>query len=1088
MQGQFSRSFKRRLVTGVLALCVLMGGGTSGVAEDNPEASIGQRLLEKAGIAQGVCSVLGVDAELAIDLARESQLLLHVLQADASEVDKLRARAKELGYGIDRLVVQQGTLEELPYADNMVDIVLIPRAVDTTLNSLAVKEVHRVLRPRGVAVIQGDSALADRLKIWIAAETFDEVESTTDEHGAWIKIRKPMPAGTDEWTHWEKSPDNNPVSTDQVIRAPYMTQFMSGPFYIGMPSITTAAGGRTFLAIGHIAHHRREWDMLNKLVARNGYNGTVLWDRALPEGYLVHRSAFIATRDTFYMIDGEGTLMLDAETGDERGRIQIPGVRGDWKWMAMHDGVLYVLAGRPEPKTETMKGDRTFGGWSWDDLSRGYYGKRIPFGFGDVLAAYSLKDQKTLWIHREDSLIDSRAMAIQGGKTFLYCPDRHLRALDNATGHVAWTNAEESVLSLIERPGQGLRSTPGFRTACINVATPQALVIQGQTRMNVVGISTLDGKLLWQKKKFTNNPNAIYVDGNVVLGVGERGSHVAIEPATGDVVEDYKFHKANCTRLTASEDSFFCRGEGTLRFDRETKKVLVDGGVRPGCNDGAIPAHGLLYIGPWQCDCNLSLIGQVTKCAAGDFQFDVAATDTERLTTFNDNTISAERLGVTDRDWPTLRRDNHRSASTSAPVATSVKPRWRVLAEDQNIPTAPVAAGDLVFVAGSNGTVRAADAETGELRWSFDTNYPIKEAPTVWNGRLYFGCADGHVYCLDAATGHQLWKFRAAPAERQIMVYGHLSSTWPVHTGVLIDNETAYFAAGIIDQDGTYLYALDAKTGSIKWQNNSSGHIDQDLRKGISAQGNLSIKSGQLLLAGGNQVSPARFNLETGECLTKSLTDGRPKANNGRFVGVFHDVAVINGGRILHSAAENVSTKGYFAALTDKNRFRMNNGGIPPAWDNRRLAVVNFRHGKLTCLDAEKVAQRMREGFRNDNRPRDDRAGWLYGLALALQQDGAALWQTDLGQPNKFEVVSIAVCPNAVVVAVGHQVRFRAQPQWFAVALDAKDGKQLWKQELRGKPLPGGLLVDRSGQVITSMLGGDLVCLGPSSDLSAQSP
>jgi outer membrane protein assembly factor BamB len=313
------------------------------------------------------------------------------------------------------------------------------------------------------------------------------------------------------------------------------------------------------------------------------------------------------------------------------------------------------------------------------------------------------------------------------------------------------------------------------------------------------------------------------------------------------------------------------------------------------------------------------------------------------------------------------------------------------------------------------------------------------------------------------------------------MFYGNLSSTWPVHTGVLVEDGTAYFAAGIIDQDGTYVYALDARTGNIKWQNNSSGHISDELRKGISAQGNLSIKDGQLLLAGGNQVSPGRFDLETGECPTKTLAHGRPKANNGQFVGVFRDLAIINGGRILHAAPENVSTKGHFAALTDKNRLRMNNGGIPPTWDERRLTLVNFRNGKLTCLDADKVAERMRAGFRADNRPRGDRPGgqnWLYGLATALQRDGAALWQTDLGQPNKFEVVSLASCPNGIVTVVAHQVRNRAQQQWFAVALGAEDGKQLWKQELKGKPLPGGLLVDRNGQVIVTMLAGDVVCIG----------
>ncbi len=76
--------------------------------------------------------------------------------------------------------------------------------------------------------------------------------------------------GADDWSHWEKAPDNNPVSKDTAIKAPYMTQFMADPLYIGIPSITTAAGGRTFLAIGHIAHHEREWGGLLRLIRSLG--------------------------------------------------------------------------------------------------------------------------------------------------------------------------------------------------------------------------------------------------------------------------------------------------------------------------------------------------------------------------------------------------------------------------------------------------------------------------------------------------------------------------------------------------------------------------------------------------------------------------------------------------------------------------------------------------------------------------------------------------------------------------------------------------------------------------------------------------
>jgi hypothetical protein len=48
-----------------------------------------------------------------------------------------------------------------------------------------------------------------------------------------------------------------------------------------------------------------------------------------------------------------------------------------------------------------------------------------------------------------------------------------------------------------------------------------------------------------------------------------------------------------------------------------------------------------------------------------------------------------------------------------------------------------------------------------------------------------------------------LWAFWRA-AERLVPVYGTLMSTWPVTTGVLVDNGTAYFAAGMANYDGTY--------------------------------------------------------------------------------------------------------------------------------------------------------------------------------------------------------------------------------------------------------------------------------------------
>jgi len=1072
---KFDTTPNRRGTVALLGLAAFVVSSLPSNSFAEPQSrAMAKQLVERVGRQRGICVVLGGDPDVALEIARISELLVNVRQPQGEAARDLMKRAGDAGYGIQRLAAEPGPLGNLPYADRLVDIVVAPTVTSELLPQLSVPEILRVLRPGGTALLRAVDQPKDSEKLaqWARDGGASDVSAWTDDHGGWIQFQSPPLDGTDDWSHWEKGPDNNPVSTDAIIKAPYMTQFMTGPYYIGMPSITTAAAGRTFLAIGHIAHHRREWDILYTLIARNGYNGTELWRRKLPEGYLVHRSAFIATSDTFYMIDGDRCLLLDPETGQEQASIQPTEVLGQWKWMAIQNEVLYFLCGKPDPATETKKGDRSLGGWSWHDLSRGYYQSRLRHGFGDTLCAYDLKENKVLWTHKEERLIDSRGMAMSGGKLFLYCPDLHLRCLQAASGTILWTQDDPHTLELLEAPGKGLTSTPGFRTACMTVATPDALIIQGQTRMNVVSISTKDGSLLWYKGKITNNPNAIYVEGSVILGVGPGGSHVAIDPVSGEVREDLQFHKAACTRLTASTDSFFCRGEGMLRFDRQSKQVMVDGSARPACNDGALPANGMLYIGPWQCDCNLSLIGFIGRCSAGDFRFDHEAVE-DRLEPGEEDIQTVEPFTVQEEDWWTYRGDNSRSASSAVQLPQETRLQWEYNPPVDFMPTAPTSAGGLVFLGGDDGKVRALEAASGQLRWEFATPSPIKYPPTIWQGRAYFGSGDGYVYALEAATGRLLWRFRGAPVQRHIHVYGSLSSTWPVQSGVLIRDGVAYFAAGIIDYDGTYVYALDGLTGDIKWQNHSSGHLNPTLRKGISVQGNLTINDSQLLMAGGNQVSPARFDLQTGECLSASFDDGRPKQNNGKFVGVFDDETVLVGGRILYASARNVSTKGSFEAITSDQRYQLNSGGIPPAWNDQIVAMVNYQHGALTCSEREKV-KALLVGEQADDA--DRRRG--LNVAGQLTRDETIRWGYSLGRQQRFEVLSLALCPNEVVAVLQQQQEHRAQPEWSVAALDAEAGKMRFQHPFSAEPLPGGLLIEHDGRVVVVMLDGSVLCYG----------
>ena len=190
--------------------------------------------------------------------------------------------------------------------------------------------------------------------------------------------------------------------------------------------------------------------------------------------------------------------------------------------------------------------------------------------------------------------------------------------------------------------------------------------------------------------------------------------------------------------------------------------------------------------------------------------------DTERREASASGVLEVESLPESAADWPTFRANNQGTARSRAVIPSTAAPLWQAEPRVAFIPTAPVSLGDLTFLSGSDGIVRALDGRTGRIQWKAYVGGAVRVSPTVWNGRVLVESGDGRVYAFEAQTGRWLWRFRAAPAERKIPVYGALLSTWPVSSGVRVDDGIAYFAAGIVNYDGTYVYALDAATGAIR--------------------------------------------------------------------------------------------------------------------------------------------------------------------------------------------------------------------------------------------------------------------------------
>jgi outer membrane protein assembly factor BamB len=247
--------------------------------------------------------------------------------------------------------------------------------------------------------------------------------------------------------------------------------------------------------------------------------------------------------------------------------------------------------------------------------------------------------------------------------------------------------------------------------------------------------------------------------------------------------------------------------------------------------------------------------------------------------------------GQSTADWPMWRYDASRSGASPVSLPLDLRlqwvrqlptpaPAWREeqykLQFDRSYE--PVVMGRQIFVPSmASDKVEAYDTETGRLNWQFFCDGPIRFAPIAWHGRVYFASDDGCLYCLAARNGTLLWKSRLAPSARKILGNGRLISAWPARGGPVLHDGRIYCSASIWPFMGVFIYALDAVTGRVIWENSGTGSIyipqqhNSPAFAGVAPQGYLATDGNKLLVT--SRTTPACFDCETGELLYYPLSD-----------------------------------------------------------------------------------------------------------------------------------------------------------------------------------------------------------------------
>ncbi len=961
--------------------------------------AIGDDRLEPLTAQPGIVCLVDLPeggTERLVAAATAGEATVYFQSADAAQVLAVRRAAEQAELLGTRLFVGTGPPDSIPLADNVADAVLVaPAAAQRTIDA----ELLRVLRPRGVVRVGSRS------------------------------IEKPVPAGIDDWSHPYHGPDNNPQSQDQLVRGDFQTQFIATPKFSPMPQQTVAAGGRLYKAMGHIAHKANQNEMLNTLLCVNAYNGTILWKRPNPPGFMIHRNTMVATEDALYMGDHESCKVIDATTGEVREQITIPADITDgpvWKWMAIRNGVLYALVGNLEIQVDTQRSDRRgLGHWPWG-MWKGhdYKNPERSFGFGRTFVAVDLATKKLLWHYRDEQFLDSRAVCMRDGRIYCYSPEKFLCCLNASDGTLLWKNAAQELLDAIGPNERAQHYTTGYATTCYLKCNDEYLFFAGPQRKRLVAVSALDGNLAWTYP--VGNLQLVLRD-DAIFAAGQQGTTgVRLDYVTGNVLDEFPARRA-CTRATGCADSIFFRATGgTVRVMTYTNTAQHIAPMRPPCQDGVIVSNGMLYWGPWMCGCQLSLYGNIGLAPAGAMAERPAPAP--RLTVHSGHSYVAP-LPSRPGDWVAYRANNSRTDASDREIPADVALQWKVDICRADLPTAPVTAGGLVFIADRTGVVQALDV-AGQPVWKQYTTGAIYFPPAVYDNRLYVGSADGRVYAFEARTGRPLWNFRVAPEERLIPIFGKLVSAWPVAGGVVVEDGRVYAAAGLTHYDGTRVVSLDAATGQLIAENTTSGKLAEEVNSGISMQGELKIVDGELRFLGGGVYETARFDLVSLECLNQPRVQVTSQYRTafypyypayGKFVSL--EYRLQDGNVLSHDASYEGSMFGNLALHTP----------LPPG-----------------ALIKDEAREFLRRRGRNMPQPKK-------------------LWEDQ--HDRRF--TSFIATPK-LLLASGHPDRQPNKP--FLAAIRTNDGRDSWIHPLAADAVKGGTAMDADGRIFVALENGQLWC------------
>ncbi|MCY3019103.1 MAG: PQQ-binding-like beta-propeller repeat protein [Planctomycetota bacterium] len=778
-------------------------------AEDTPSRRTQmQAILDAAGVKGGLVVHLGCgDGKRTVELRAGDSFIVQGLDTSPEKVKDARQHITECGvYGA--VTAREFDGKTIPFTDSTVNLLVVDDS-----SSVSREEMLRVLCPKGTLC--------------------------TTDNGRWKIEAKPWPADLDEWTHYQHDPQGTMVSKDRVVGPPRQIQWMGDPKWLRnhdfMSSMhaMVSSGGRIFYIIdeGLRAHIflPAEWT----LIARDAFNGTVLWRRPLKDWYpsnwplksgpgnLPRR--LVAVGERVFVTPGliEPLMAIDAATGQTIRTYE--GTKATEE-IVFSDGMLFLLVDPNKQPVNYRAETATYGEIARANSSWGWSRERPARS----IMAVEADSGQISWKHV--AKVAPLTLTVGEGRVFYFDGDK-MAALDRKTGKPEW--ASESPPHIAIRPATG--------------AAPRVILSDGVVVLchgaQVLGFSAQNGKLLWDGKIPPTGhhcPSDLFVIGGLIWSAHtgaaqQKGTHfVGLDLQTGATKKDlvaenlpgFPMHP-RCYPGRATERYILTSGMGTEFYEVGGTKVEIHDYVRGSCIYGIMPCNGLLYKPPDSCACYYMSKLEYFCALAPERGAAVTRKADVRQPVPEDKRLEKgpaySKIPGLDRganaanaqEWPMYRHDPARSGASSASVPEGLKQSWDVKLGGR-LSQAVIAGGRACVAAVDTHTLHAFDAGSGKALWTYVAGGRIDSAPTIDRGMVLFGSADGWVYCLRADDGALAWRYLAAPEDRQIISCQRPESVWPVSGSVLLYGNVLYALAGrnMFFDGGMRLVRLDPATGS----------------------------------------------------------------------------------------------------------------------------------------------------------------------------------------------------------------------------------------------------------------------------------